>query len=342
MVRIAGAQIDIRLADKAGNLAKICEWIDLAGQRGAQWVIFPECALTGYCFASREEALALAEPLTPIDATGDRGASPAGQIMTGAGEPDENFRRGSLPEGRWSAGVGATEQMGRTEQTGPSIAAVAEACRRNQLHAVLGLLECEPAASRPRLFNAVACVGPGGLIASYRKVHLPHLGVDHFADPGDRPFAVHTVDGLRIGLNICYDSAFPESARTLALLGADVVALPTNFPPGAECVISHVIHARAMENGIYFAAINRVGEERGFRFIGGSKICDPDGDAVAVAAGDEETLLIADIDPQRSRNKLRVRVPGAHYIDRFADRRPEMYRPLIAAHQSLNDDASHS
>jgi len=61
--------------------------------------------------------------------------------------------------------------------------------------------------------------------------HLPFLGVDRFADPGDRPFAVLEVEGLRIGMHICYDGAFPEACRVLTLLGADVLVLPTNWRP---------------------------------------------------------------------------------------------------------------
>jgi predicted amidohydrolase len=80
-----------------------------------------------------------------------------------------------------------------------------------------------------------------------------------------------------------------------------------------------------MENNVYFAAVNRVGTERGFRFIGGSKICDPSGDELAAAPHADETILYADIDPQRARRKHIIRVPGKHEINRFADRRPETY-----------------
>ena len=93
-------------------------------------------------------------------------------------------------------------------------------------------------------------------------------------------------------------------------------------------MIQHVVHARAMENGVYYIAVNRVGQERGFPFIGQSKICDPDGTPLAVAPADEETILHADIDLARARDKHRVRVPQQHEINRFADRRPSMYGPV--------------
>jgi predicted amidohydrolase len=126
-------------------------------------------------------------------------------------------------------------------------------------------------------------------------------------------------------MNICYDSAFPESARVMALDGADLIALPTNFPPGAECMAAHVANTRAMENNVYYACVNRVGTERGFPFIGQSKICDPSGRTLAESPHTNEEILYADIDIQRARSKRIVRVPEKHIIDRFKDRRPEMY-----------------
>ncbi len=136
-----------------------------------------------------------------------------------------------------------------------------------------------------KLFNTAVLVGPIGVIGSYRKVHLPYLGIDMFTSYGDRPFAVHNAGELKVGMNICYDAAFPEAARSLAIQGADLIALPTNWPPGAECTAASVINARAMENAIYFIAVNRVGTERGFDFIGRSKIVDPSGQHTDRVAG---------------------------------------------------------
>lgn len=171
---------------------------------------------------------------------------------------------------------------------------------------------------------------PKGVVGTYRKIHLPYLGVDRFTTPGDKPFAVHEVDGLRIGMHICYDGGFPESARVLTLLGADLIVLPTNWPPGAECMAACAVNTRAMENHVYYAACDRVGQERGFRFLGLSKICDPRGHVLAEAPHDWEEILYAEIDPFQARQKRIVRVPGLHVIDRLGDRRPEMYAPLVA------------
>jgi predicted amidohydrolase len=207
---------------------------------------------------------------------------------------------------------------------GPSTEAIAAVCRRLGVWSVLGMLERDGG----RLFNACALVSPEGGAASYRKIHLPLLGVDRFGTPGDRPFAVYDLGGLRVGMNICYDGSFPESARVLTLLGADLVVLPTNWPTGALTTAKYLVHARALENHIYYAAVNRVGEERGFRFIGQSRIVGCDGEPIAIGDGDGEEILYAEIEPSRARQKQVVKIPGKYEINRVAHRRPEMYGPL--------------
>ena len=212
---------------------------------------------------------------------------------------------------------------------GPATLAVANACRRLGVWSIFGFLE----SAGPSLFNACALVGPEGLVATYRKVHLPFLGVDKFVDPGDRPFAVHDAGGLKVGMHICYDGSFPEVGRILTLLGAELLVLPTNWPTHSECAAEHMIATRALENVVYAMAVNRIGEERGFRFIGRSSIAATNGQILAHASPDEETILYADIDPAQARQKKLVRVPGEHEIDRIADRRPAFYGPIVAAPQ---------
>lgn len=211
---------------------------------------------------------------------------------------------------------------------GPATERMRTACAELGCYAIFGMLEL----AGQKVFNAAVLVGPTGVIGSYRKVHLPYLGIDMFTSYGDRPFAVHNAGELKVGMNICYDAAFPEAARALALLGADLIALPTNWPPGAECTAACVINARAMENAVYYIAVNRVGTERNFDFIGRSKIVDPSGQTLAEARGAGEEILYADIDPARARRKHVIRVAGKHEIDRLADRRPEMYGLLVEPH----------
>ncbi len=271
-VRVAGVQMDVAIGQRETNLGRIIDFLSQTARQKALLTVFPECALSGYCFDSLEEARPHAEPIP-----------------------------------------------------GPSTLRLAEACREFGVYAVMGMLEVDG----PRLFNACVLAGPEGSIGSYRKVHLPYLGIDRFTTPGDRGFGVWNCGPLRIGMSICYDAAFPEAARVMALDGADLIVLPTNWPPGAECTCEVVINARALENHVYFLAVNRAGEERGFRFIGRSKACEPSGQTMLQARADGEEVFYVDIDPALARRKRVIRVPGLHEIDRFADRRPEWYGRIM-------------
>lgn len=208
---------------------------------------------------------------------------------------------------------------------GPSVNRVHQWCQSKDTMVIFGLLELDGA----RIFNSLALVGPTGVLGTYRKIHLPFLGIDRFTTPGDRPFDVIQTPNVRIGMNICYDSSFPEAARCLSLLGADLIALPTNWPPTSGLTADVVPSARALENHVYFMSVNRIGTERGFEFIGKSKICDPRGGILASADHRNEEILYAEIDPEYARQKHLVAIPGEHEVHRMNDRRPDVYDPIV-------------
>ena len=215
------------------------------------------------------------------------------------------------------------------EIPGPSSEALEHEARRLDLHVVCGLLERDGDSLR----NAAVFVGPDGLIGTYRKTHLPFLGVDRFVVPGDELPVYDTPLG-RIGVEICYDLRFPEVTRTLALQGADLVALPTNFPMAAKVQTELVTVARAAENRIYLLTANRVGKERRGEFCGWSQIVDPFGKRLAEADETEETLLVADVDVEKARDKDYV-IPGEYELYLFGDRRPELYGALVEETQAV-------
>lgn len=208
---------------------------------------------------------------------------------------------------------------------GPASTAIQAVCRESRSWVILGLLE----RAGSRLYNSAALIGPRGLAGVYRKAHLPYLGVDRFADKGDLGFPVFRTPLGRIGMLICYDGSFPEASRCLALQGADLIVLPTNWPPAAIANPLHVVVTRALENHVYFAAVNRVGTERGVRFIGLSRIIGPTGKPLAVSEGDREETINAVIDPAQARRKRIVHEAGKYELDRIRDRRPELYGPLV-------------
>lgn len=274
-MRVAGVQMDVVLGDIEGNLRRMTERVREACANGAELVVFPECAVTGYCFDSREQALPYSQ-----------------------------------------------------EIPGPAVETLARLAGELDCGIVFGLLE----RSEEQLFNAAVLVDGSGLLGSYRKVHLPWLGVDRYVDYGDRPFDIVTFRGVRLGLNICYDAGFPEPARCLALLGADVIVLPTNWPPGGSAASEYAINTRALENTIYYVAVDRIGVEKGCEFIGQSRICDPLGRTLAHAAHARDAIIYADVNPDLSRNKHLVRTPGTNEVNRIADRRPEMYGQIVQPH----------
>ena len=126
-------------------------------------------------------------------------------------------------------------------------------------------------------------------------------------------------------MHICYDCNFPESARVMALLGADILVLPTNWPQGREKVVQYVINTRAYENKVHIVAANRVGQERGTKFIGNSKIVDAWGDTIVQASGDDEQIIYAEISLSEARQKHIILKAGEFEVDFIHDRRPELY-----------------
>ncbi len=213
---------------------------------------------------------------------------------------------------------------------GPTTQAMVEWCREHQKYVAFGMLEI---GEQGEIYNACPVVGPDGLVGVYRKIHLPFLGIDRFATPGKWPYTTYDLSGMHVGVHICYDGSFPESSRIMALQGADLLILPTNWPPGATTFAKFLPNARALENNVYFMSVNRVGTERGFRFIGESRLCGVDGEAISDCHGQEEGIVIGRIDTEVARAKRLVRIPGEHIIDRFADRHPEFYGELVQPHE---------
>ena len=203
---------------------------------------------------------------------------------------------------------------------------LAELALEHRLTVICGTLE----AQGDEVFNAALMATPDGRRYTYRKMHLPFLGVDRFTTPGPDAPSVVEIDGLRIGVLICYDLRFPEAARMCALDGADLIALPTNWPVGVDFHPGIFAPARAAENHCYLLACDRVGTERGVTFIGRSLLIDYDGHTLAVASDDQEELLVGEIDPEAARQTHVRRRPGEHEWDTIADRRPGLYRRLLA------------
>ncbi|WP_165987271.1 carbon-nitrogen hydrolase family protein [Streptomyces sp. YIM 98790] len=200
---------------------------------------------------------------------------------------------------------------------GPWAAAVAETAARHGVAVVYGW----PERGAAGVHNSVQLIGPDGArLAVYRKTHL-YGGFETAAFlPGAEPVVQTGLDGLRIGLLICYDVEFPETVRAHALAGTDLLLVPTALMRPFEAVARTLVPARALESQLYIAYANRCGPEGEHHFAGLSCLAAPDG-SVPARAGTGGELLIAEADPEL----LRASRAASPYL---RDRRPELYGAL--------------
>lgn len=141
------------------------------------------------------------------------------------------------------------------------------------------------------LFNTAQCFGPDGTrLGGHRKLAIPPgFEGDHFT-PG-RGCTLFTYRGLQIATLVCYDAEFPETARHVASLGADLILVPTALGAQWEWVSQQMIPTRAYENGVYLAYANSAGVERGMEFLGQSFIAAPDGQELARAGAQPDIIF---------------------------------------------------
>jgi predicted amidohydrolase len=192
-------------------------------------------------------------------------------------------------------------------------------CRRTGFHVVSGLNERDGA----RLYNSAVVVGPRGTLGRYRKLHLFMNERDHFR-PGDCGLPVFDLGFCRLGVLVCFDWAFPEVWRILALKGADVIAHPSCLVlPG---LAQRVVPVHALTNHVYVVTGNRIGSEGSLTFTGLSTVAGPKGDVLFQASTDGEEVGLVEVDVALARDK---RVTPRN--DLLGDRRPEEYRALAEA-----------
>jgi 5-aminopentanamidase len=176
-----------------------------------------------------------------------------------------------------------------------------------------------------RLFNSSALVDRNGVLAVYRKMHL--WAEERFwFTAGEAPAPVVSTRHGSIGLAVCYDLEFPELTRGLALQGAQLIALPTNWPrdnapPDGRPVLHSLAAMTAYWNKLFVAVCDRCGTERGLEFEGGSVIAGPDGAFRAGPVPDRGVrTLVADCELNEAADKR-----TSEHNDAFADRRPAHY-----------------
>lgn len=214
-------------------------------------------------------------------------------------------------------------------ENGAIVTALTEVCAASGMHCVVGLNESDGGVRH----NSAVLIGPGGALATYRKLHLFNDEQSWFEAGTELP--VVELPFGRVGMVICFDLWFPEAMRSLALAGAEIIAVPTNwvasfrrqvYDAAGYCQGDIVAMASAAQNGVVVACADRVGTERDIRFLGCSVIVGADGWPVAGPAGhDDEALLVAEVDLD-SVARARRRTPRNHLIE---DRRPDSYNAVV-------------
>jgi len=328
-MKVACVQSDVVFGDPSANASAAVRHLEKLKAQGVELAVFPEAFLTGYCVESAADAerIAICFPSEPASFAARSNVpqtrahpSPtpeASQLLACGRRPQEE------PSQETDPGRGRRESVSDAADLPAPLATVRDACERLGIHCVLGFAGKNDAG----LFNAAALIEPSGAVRLYAKTHLPELGLDIFVVPGSELRAFDTGIG-RIGIVVCFDLRPPEPIRVLALQGAELIVLPTNWPEGADFAPAHMAAVRANENRVFLAACNRVGTENGFRFIGKSGIWDVAGKCLA-SAGDGEEVLVADLDLAQAREK-RVRViPGRYESTTFDSRRPELYGEIV-------------
>lgn len=194
---------------------------------------------------------------------------------------------------------------------GPTVEALVKVAAAESLYVVAGLPEVEPTTGA--FYNSAVLVGPKGYVGKYRKTHL-YIDDTRWARDGDLGMPVFETELGRIGVAICMDLDYWETARLAALAGADLIAFPTNWLGNQTAW-----RARALENGVYVVAANRWGEEKGTVFCGNSAVLDPQGSALnLLSTGDG--LALAEVDTDLARQARG---------EALSRRRPHLYQELL-------------
>lgn len=217
---------------------------------------------------------------------------------------------------------------------GPELRRIAALAR--ELTVVVGFCEGDGA----QRYNSAAAITGDGLLSVYRKVHQP-LGEASYYGPGEQLVAFDSPVG-RMGMLICYDKAFPEAARSLALDGALVVACVSAWPASRTATAASLAEdrwtqrfnifdqARALENQVLWLAANQTGTFGSLRFVGNAKVVGPGGDVLATT-GEREGMAVARLDLPRTLETAR------RAMFHLGDRRPDLYRAAERALEERQD-----
>lgn len=218
--------------------------------------------------------------------------------------------------------------LAETVPDGISMKIIGALAKEYKVHIIYGFPEKDTDRGEV-LYNSAVLIGDAGEVRGiYRKVHLYAKEKEYFTAGSTYP--VFDTSAGKLGIMICWDAAFPEVARSLALKGADLLVVPTNWERTYLSSIdtnnqmdwSLVARSRAMDNCIHLASANRIGHDQTLSFFGKSSIIGPTGETVAELPEEEEGLICAEVD-----YSLQARLRTEYYTF-YEDRRPDTYSDL--------------
>lgn len=201
-----------------------------------------------------------------------------------------------------------------------------EKARQHGLHIVSTIFEM----ARPGLYYDTAMLlGPEGqIIGKYRKVHpAAMLSLEKIYFRGGSSFPVFGFGEWTLGFSTCYDNLFPESCRCLALQGAELIIAPYATPVADPW--ENFLTTRALENGVFLAACNHVGQEGEWRMSGKSMLIDPLGKILVQASGTDEQLITWECEREEV-------IQARRRFPLFRDRRPDAYAAITRVTEDLH------
>lgn len=213
------------------------------------------------------------------------------------------------------------QNLAETIESSESIKIIGQLAKKFNTNIVYGFPERDSVLT-DILYNSSVCIDNNGNVSGvYRKVHLFDTEKKYFRAGCD--FPIFNTSFGKIGVMICWDTAFPEVARTYCLKGAELLVVNTNWEKPYSEDWDLVTRARAFDNCMYLVAANRVGQDKELGFFGHSKIIDPVGKPLKELNEEVEGIISAEIDLELPR-KLR-----SEYYTIFKDRRPEVYGEVV-------------
>ncbi|UCH83694.1 MAG: hypothetical protein JSW50_14775 [Candidatus Latescibacterota bacterium] len=213
------------------------------------------------------------------------------------------------------------KKLAESVTTGYTVAEMKKLAKKKNLNLIFGIAEKKAR----KYYNTAVFITSAGKVITYQKTHLFDREKLFFT-PGTKGYAVHVVDGCKLGIMVCFDWHFPEVARVLALKGAQVICHPSNLilPFGLDAM-----RTRAIENRVFTVTANRIGTEKranvSLTFTGNSQVVAPNGDILTSAGERSESLKIVEVDATEADNKSLTA-----NNDIFKDRKVSLYKPILS------------